>query len=151
MARYLTCPLCAFEFEKDDTLCVHGCPLGKLCGLVRCPSCAYEFPEISRRISWFRRLVTRGASRAVPLPDHVRTVRELTRGERATVVCLGSGTPSRHGALSAFGVVPGAEVTLLQQRPSCVVRVGETELALDPEIAREIVVEPADADASSHC
>jgi len=33
-------------------------------------------------------------------------------------------------------------VTLVQRRPSCVIRIGETELALDLEIAEEILVQP---------
>jgi Fe2+ transport system protein FeoA len=40
--------------------------------------------------------------------------------------------------------VPGAEVTLIQRRPACVVKIGETELALDPEIAADLLVRPAD-------
>jgi Fe2+ transport system protein FeoA len=40
--------------------------------------------------------------------------------------------------------VPGAELRIVQQQPACVIRVGETELALDREIAREILVEPAE-------
>jgi len=63
-------------------------------------------------------------------------------------VCLGAGGESRHNALAVFGLVPGAEVTLVQHRPSPVVRVGETTLALDKEIAEEIVVTPLADDRS---
>ncbi len=63
------------------------------------------------------------------------------------MLCVGSASSPRPNALAVFGLVPGVEVTLIQRRPSCVVRVGETDLALDPEIAREVVVrtEPASA------
>jgi Fe2+ transport system protein FeoA len=61
-------------------------------------------------------------------------------GERAKVLCLGGGSSSRNNSLAVFGLVPGAEVTVVQQRPSCVLRVGETELALDTEIASDILV-----------
>jgi Fe2+ transport system protein FeoA len=44
--------------------------------------------------------------------------------------------------LAVFGLVPGAEVEVLQRRPTCVVRIGETDLALDADIANEILVEP---------
>jgi Fe2+ transport system protein FeoA len=44
--------------------------------------------------------------------------------------------------LAVFGLTPEAEITLIQHLPSCVVQVGETELAIDPEIADEILVEP---------
>jgi hypothetical protein len=39
-------------------------------------------------------------------------------------------------------------VTIVQQQPACVIKVGETELALDRAIAREILVEPGDSDPS---
>jgi Fe2+ transport system protein FeoA len=39
-------------------------------------------------------------------------------------------------------MIPGSEMTLLQRHPSYVVRIGETELGLDEEIAREIFVKP---------
>jgi Fe2+ transport system protein FeoA len=140
--EYLTCPFCGFEFAKDDTLCKHGCPLGPLCGLIRCPNCQYEFAETPRTVTllggWLRR--KRPAPRR-ELPVNVLTVGDLARGEHARVVCLGAGTTQRHNHLAVFGVVPGAEVELIQQKPSCVLRVGETELGLDPEIAREILVE----------
>jgi Fe2+ transport system protein FeoA len=57
------------------------------------------------------------------------------------VLCLGAGTATWHNNLAVFGLVPGAEVEVVQQRPAPVVRVGETELALDAAIAREIMVE----------
>ena len=49
--RFLTCPLCGFEFAPADTLCQHGCPLRTACNLVRCPMCAYEFPETPHSVS----------------------------------------------------------------------------------------------------
>lgn len=140
VARYLTCPLCGFEFEQVDTLCAHGCPLGKLCNLVRCPSCAYEFPKTSQRVSWLRRMFTRQSPIALHVPADVRRLCDLHPGERATVKCLGGDRASRHNTLAVFGLLPGAEVTLVQQRPSCVVQVGETQLALDSDIAEEILV-----------
>lgn len=42
--------------------------------------------------------------------------------------------------LSGLGVLPGADLRLLQKRPSYVLRVGETEVALDQEIAEGIYV-----------
>ncbi len=42
--------------------------------------------------------------------------------------------------LSGLGVLPGASLHLLQKRPSVVLRVGETEVALDQEIAEGIYV-----------
>jgi len=81
------------------------------------------------------------------LPDGIRSLGELKRGERARVVCLGGDNGSRHNNLAVFGLVPEAEITLLQRMPSCVVQVGETELAIDSAIAEEILVEPLDAES----
>lgn len=148
--RYLTCPMCGFEFERQDTLCAHGCPLGALCRLVRCPSCAYEFPETPAAVSLVRRIF--GRRRGLPqaggttpdLPESVVTAEELRPGQRGKVLCLGATATERHRTLTVFGMVPGAEITLVQRQPACVLRVGETELAVDREIAREILVEPVE-------
>lgn len=145
--RYVICPLCGFEFERVDTLCVHGCPMATHCNLIRCPSCAYEFPEKPKALTWFGSLMRR----EVPVEDQCgqyRTVAEMAAGESSEIVSLGLKS-SRRNTLSAFGLVPGAEVTVIQQRPACVVRIGETELALDREIAREILVVREGAEAES--
>ena len=146
MAAYLTCPMCGFEFDKTDTLCAHGCPLGALCTLIRCPSCGYEFPETPKVVSWLGRVIRRKAwgGGEAPLPTGIRLLSEVKRGDRAGVMCLGSTSSPRHNRLAIFGLVPGAEITVIQQRPACVIKVDETELALDPEIARDILVRPAE-------
>ena len=144
---YLTCPMCGFEFARGDTLCAHGCPLGALCRLVRCPGCQSEFPETPAAVGLFRKLFrTRRSLPQAPetrLPETVRAASDLRPGTRATVLCLGPSATERHRTLTVFGVVAGAELTVVQQVPACVIKVGETELALDREIAREILVEPA--------
>ena len=63
-------------------------------------------------------------------------------GEHATVAFLTPSFHKRFDRLTAFGMIPGSELTLHQRKPAYVVRLGETELALDPEIADEIYVRP---------
>jgi Fe2+ transport system protein FeoA len=140
--RFLTCPLCGFGFEPEDAVCAHGCPLSSHCGLVRCPACDYEFAESPERGSWLRRLFGGAAPPAAAESQcEALSVDQLRTGQTASVLSL-SGDRNR---LAVFGLVPGTEITLLQRRPACVVRVGETELALDREIARRILVRrPAD-------
>jgi Fe2+ transport system protein FeoA len=48
-----------------------------------------------------------------------------------------------------FGLGPDAEITLVQRQPACVIRIGETELALDPDIARDILVQPVEEDTAA--
>ena len=42
--------------------------------------------------------------------------------------------------LTAFGILPGMEIEILQTYPTYVLRVGYTQLALDYEIAKNIIV-----------
>ena len=135
----MTCALCGLEFDPGDATCAHGCPLSSVCGLVQCPSCQYEFPkpaEGRKHAAW------RGRRRSAPAacPERVRSVLDMAPGETAAVVCFTDGRETRHNTLAVFGLVPGAELRLLQQRSSPVIQVGETALALDREIAASIIV-----------
>ena len=135
-----TCPLCGLVFARGDALCHHGCPMADLCHLTRCPGCGYEFPDRPQgNRGLLSRLVRLGRGRkTVPAPDSP-SVRDLAAGARARVLHL-AGERSRD-ALAVFGLVPGAELELLQTAPAYVLRVGETELALDGEVAGRILVE----------
>jgi Fe2+ transport system protein FeoA len=147
--QVLTCPLCGFEFERADALCHHGCPLGAFCNLARCPACDYEFPEKlpSATGPWWRRLFGKTAPEAA-CPATALTVVDLKGGESAEVLGLGGDSPARRNNLAVFGLVPGCEVRLLQRYPSFVVRVGETILALEDDVARDIVVRRMEAGAA---
>jgi len=113
-----------------------------MCNLICCPSCGYEFPERPSGDSWLKRLLGRQTEPAISLPEGVVAASELEPGDRARLVCMGLSTGTRERSLTSFGLVPGAEVEIVQQRPACVIRIDETELALDREIANEILVEP---------
>ncbi|NOZ76379.1 MAG: metal-dependent transcriptional regulator [Euryarchaeota archaeon] len=71
-------------------------------------------------------------------------LRDLEPGERGRIVFM---TPKEHEVLdrlSTMGLIPGSVITLHQKRPSYVIRVGETDLALDEKIARDIFVKKAE-------
>lgn len=140
--HFLTCPLCGFEFQKPDALCHHGCPLGAMCNLARCPQCEYEFPQRTPGFTWLRRIFKKDT--VPPLPaGELFTVKDLAGGESAEVLCLGGESPARRNHLAVFGLVPGAELRLLQRLPSFVIEIGETVLALEADVARDIVVKRA--------
>ncbi|MFC1543536.1 metal-dependent transcriptional regulator [Candidatus Neomarinimicrobiota bacterium] len=65
-------------------------------------------------------------------------------GKSARVAFLTPSFHKRFDRLAAFGINPGAVLSLHQRKPAFVVRLGETELALDPEIADEIFVRSMD-------
>lgn len=72
----------------------------------------------------------------------VMRLSRLGVGQQARVAFLTPSFHKRFDRLAAFGLNPGAELGLHQRKPAYVVRLGETELALDPEIADEIFVRP---------
>jgi len=76
-----------------------------------------------------------------------RTVRPLVTGLRnfelgasGRIVFIAPKFHDRMDRLAALGVTPGSEIRLHQRSPSYVIEVGETTIALDPEIAGEIYV-----------
>ena len=71
----------------------------------------------------------------IPLTD-------LTAGTECVIVRVESRHRTRTDRLAAYGVTPGRVLTLQQKFPTFVVRVGETDLALDEEIASDVLVRP---------
>jgi Fe2+ transport system protein FeoA len=67
----------------------------------------------------------------------------LKPGQEAQVVALRSADAARLDRLGAFGLVPGSTLRLEQLYPTLIIRVGETEVAFDAEVGREIWVSPA--------
>lgn len=68
---------------------------------------------------------------------------DLPVGEEGRIVFI---TPKHHARLdrlSALGLIPGSVVKLHQRQPSYVISIGETDMALDKEIAHEIYVRKA--------
>lgn len=81
-----------------------------------------------------------------------KTVRPLVTGLQAfelgtigRIVFIAPKFHDRMDRLAALGVIPGSLLRLRQRSPSYVIEVGETTIALDPEIASEIYVKPVEA------
>jgi ferrous iron transport protein A len=138
---YVHCPMCGIEFEKAGSVCERSCPISSECKTVRCPACDYEFPEGARSVSWLQRLFRR--RKAAPRPprsEDAVALDSLVSGEKAELLELSCMSGPRRNTLTVFGLTPGTVITLLQRSPSYVIRVGETELGLDREIAAGIYV-----------
>jgi DtxR family Mn-dependent transcriptional regulator len=81
-----------------------------------------------------------------------KTVRPLVTGLESfelgaagRIVFIAPKFHDRMDRLAALGVIPGSEIRLHQRAPSYVIEVGETTIALDPEIAREVFVKRIEA------
>jgi len=64
-------------------------------------------------------------------------------GAMGRIVFIAPRFHDRMDRLAALGVTPGSTLRLHQRSPSFVIEVGETTIALDPEIASEVFVKPA--------
>lgn len=143
---YFHCSLCGFEFERHAATCATSCLLARHCKLVRCPNCGYEFPEPSPAPGWLQKLMGRKAANVVPTATReLISLDEGNEGATYELVCLDGSHESRRTALAVYGLVPGCRLSLARKRPSYVVRVGETELAFEGSIARQIFVKPVRA------
>lgn len=100
-------------FLGHPPICPHGKPIP------RGPCCARFKREMEPLV--------------LPLSD-------LKAGEEGRVVFITPKSRSRLERLSSLGLIPGSVVRLAQKRPSFVLEIGETMLALDEDIGREIYV-----------
>jgi DtxR family Mn-dependent transcriptional regulator len=67
---------------------------------------------------------------------------DLVPGEKGRVVLVAPRHRERLEQLTDFGITPGAVLTLRQRKPSMVVEVDQTVLALEDEIAKGIYLRP---------
>jgi DtxR family transcriptional regulator, Mn-dependent transcriptional regulator len=65
---------------------------------------------------------------------------QLRIGESARIAYFSTREHSRLVKLSALGISPGISLKLIQKWPACVVQCEETEIALEPEVAKNIYV-----------
>ncbi|GAB4424648.1 MAG: metal-dependent transcriptional regulator [Thermodesulfovibrionales bacterium] len=61
-------------------------------------------------------------------------------GSKGRIVFIIPSEAARLSRLSSIGIAPGTTIRLLQKMPSYVIQVDETTVAIDPDIAREILV-----------
>jgi DtxR family Mn-dependent transcriptional regulator len=74
----------------------------------------------------------------------VTGLRHFELGATGRIVFIAPKFHDRMDRLAALGVIPGSELRLHQRSPSYVIEIGETTIALDPEIANEIFVKPVE-------
>jgi DtxR family Mn-dependent transcriptional regulator len=65
---------------------------------------------------------------------------ELGLGEEGRIVFIAPKSHQRLDRLSTLGIVPGSILRMHQKNPSYVLQIGETTLALDRDIVKNIYV-----------
>lgn len=73
--------------------------------------------------------------------EHGRRLASLEAGQDAVVLRVLKDDPARADRLAALGVTPGARIRVLQRFPGFVFECDQTELAVEPVVARSILVQ----------
>lgn len=68
------------------------------------------------------------------------SVTALKTGERARIVAINSRDSVNTRKLTVFGLLPGTEIEVVQTFPAYVLKIDNTQLALDHEAAAGIIV-----------
>lgn len=141
----MQCPLCSFEFLPVGDACHAGCPLAGHCHMICCPNCGYQMLDTaqSRLAGWLRKLWPQAAKTRVTAANSQRSPLALSQApmrRRLVVESLDGLAPKIQARFGVLGLLPGAEVQLVQRRPAPIVRVGETELAIGLELLDHVRV-----------
>ncbi len=72
--------------------------------------------------------------------EFVVPLAKIIPGDRVKIIFLVPRHHRRLHQLTNLGIIPGAEIVLHQKQPAYVLRAGETDIAIDDEIARHIYV-----------
>jgi Fe2+ transport system protein FeoA len=136
----MCCVMCGYEFDAAELNCHRACPLARGCLVICCPRCGYSTVDPARtRLARWVAWLGRPEPVAAPPPAGVPLL-SLRPGQEATVVAVATAHLDRARQLSQYGLAPGTQIRLLQKRPTPIIQVGQTDLALDLPVAAEIYV-----------
>jgi Fe2+ transport system protein FeoA len=141
----MQCRLCGFDFDSDGMACHTGCPFGSKCNLICCPNCGYQVVDDRRSLAGrlMDKLQGRSPKPAVAQerPAGLVPLSHVAAGKNVIIRDLRALSTERRSRLGVFGLSPGESVTVLQRTPAPVIRIGETELALELDVLSQIWVE----------
>lgn len=149
----MKCDFCGAVFEKDE--CRSGCescPMNRNCKKIKCPNCNYEmYPEPEHktlgRIKNLFDLIGKSKKKSNRLNDNKSVnkkyvnLTELETGEKARILKINTNDLTKMRKLTAFGIMPGLDIIMIQRYPAFVVQIGFTQVALDEDIASEIIID----------
>ena len=143
--RNIECGLCGYEYNPDQHIACQSCPLHSDCNLVCCPACGYQ--TVDPKGSFLVKLVSylpkfNGASRM--RRDSIKgfSLMDIAPGGHAEVIGFSDDFPAdRKAYLQAYGLVLNHQIQVVQHSPVTIIRLDNIELALENDLAREIIVQ----------
>ncbi|MDX1747269.1 MAG: FeoA family protein [Halobacteriales archaeon] len=147
------CPACGFASQSWDpgSLCTR-CPLAGGCAMVCCPACGHTDVDVgSSRIAGWLAARVGGRTTRTPLGSaDALVLTALPEGSMGAVRGFDHGIDPRHRLrLLGLGVAPGRTVEIVRQARVTVLRVDQTELAVEREVADRIQVQPLEMTRNS--
>lgn len=137
------CTFCNYEFTEEEARADCGkCALFGGCRFLRCPRCGFEMPQTPGMIKAIKGWLAKRRRRAEVQPASEFPLAQLGTGGRALVISVGSPSDHDRSKLAALGLMPGANLRLIQKFPSYVVSIGHTQIAFDKQTAADIRVQP---------
>lgn len=139
--------MCGYEYDASMLTCHAACPLGAHCMVVCCPRCGYSTVDPARSnftqrvIEIFKRRAT--SSGAAVINEEIggaKRLLDLKPGQGGHVADV-AGDEDMLLQLSQYGLLPGTPISLARKYPVPIVRVGQTDLALDRSVASQIYVD----------
>jgi Fe2+ transport system protein FeoA len=146
----ITCTMCGQHFDPQAHLSCTACPLNGGCNLVCCPHCGYGDVNVygsqfARKIAKLLRLKSKSlALKRGPSQSRWMSLQHLPRGQKARIIRIGQLPGNRRNELLGYGLNTGRWLVVKQHHPAMVVILDHTEIALEEDLAQEIlvVVEP---------
>jgi Fe2+ transport system protein FeoA len=139
MTRSMSCPLCGARFDPDTEIACGSCPMHGACTLACCPECGYTTVDIgsSRSAGLLAKLFPTRKQETIV----AATLDVAALGEDVAIAGFAEDMTTGHRELlRAYGIEPGRIVRVGQHSPVTVVRVDETEIALEADLARLIFI-----------
>lgn len=149
----MKCAFCGYEFDETQARSgCQGCPMHRSCGKLRCPNCGYEALPEPGLIKLIRRwgekkMFDKGSSGALAAGSFAgaipgaRSLAEMAPGQSGKILSLNTRDQNQLRKLMAMGILPGVSVRLIQKHPAYVFQVGNTQIAVDRQIAQSMRVE----------
>ena len=160
----MKCSLCGFLFEESSAAsCCGSCPMNSNCKLIKCPRCGFETPPPpqwaetlviftkgyyrkcrNKAGAFFRRKLCEKEERRQEEEHTVNflSLSNLKQGEEGEISNLSSQDRLMLRKMMAMGMFPGVTIKMEQRFPTYLLRVGESQVTIDENIAGLIQIRP---------
>lgn len=135
----ITCSFCGYTFnENEANKPCPGCPMNKNCGYVPCPNCNFmNVKPLLFKWNWFKK--KHSCTNKPTYDQKICKLIDLKPGQQGEIIKINISNID-FKKLTIFNIIPGEIVSLIQKKPCYIIKIGNTQVALDKKIADGIIV-----------